>query len=533
MPANASYNNATKRLAVSADNLPGPVSRGTFPNQNNTNTVTEQDFDHEFLYRGGTFGVTRTFDSNAWTQTGFIRSITLSVADNALFGVNNQIRSGDHLFFVFSDGIKRKFLFTGTTFTSIADRCWLAADNRLDLIMTNQAASTGTYTYYDQRNGRSATPLGAIGIAANGVVLFNPSAGTAANPPFGFNWNTYRQDSTTPINFGEDTCGGRPDVTGQYHYQDSSILTCWRTSGAMSTYNDYYGSSQYNGDNIRHPDGHSKIIGFSFDGFPIYGPYAYNSPWDNLSGVKYLTSSFEIRNTEVSGRPQYGATLQNPPAGSLMQDWRYEEGLGDLDIHNGRFCITPEYQDGTYAYFISIDSNGKPAFPYIIGTSTRETIDPPPGNGARAPELPPPPPPPDYVRPTLQFTLQPQNATVNANQSVTFTVQGQVVTSEAATSIGYQWFRSTDGGFAFAAITGATNSTYTITALAYMTGYRYRCRITGPLGVPTNRTASNSPLDSNTAVLTVTGGGDGGSLNNRFDSSSSRFDSTSQRFDGT
>ena len=35
----------------------------------------------------------------------------------------------------------------------------------------------GTYEYYDQRTGSPETPLGAIGVAANGVVFFNPSAG--------------------------------------------------------------------------------------------------------------------------------------------------------------------------------------------------------------------------------------------------------------------------------------------------------------------------------------------------------------------
>jgi hypothetical protein len=201
-------------------------------------------------------------------------------------------------------------------------------------------------------------------------------------------------------------------------------------------------------------------------------------------------------------------------------------------VHNGRFCITPEYQNGTYAYFLSIDVDDQPAFPYMIGTSTRELIDVPINSGAN-----PVTPPPGGgggeapVRPTLQFTLQPQNVTVNVGESATFTVQSQILPENGP--IGYQWYRSTDGGFAFAAITGATSNSYTTTALAYISGYRYRCRITGPLGVPSNRTATNSPLDSNVAVLTVAGQGDGGDLQNRFDSTLSRYDSTSQRYDGT
>ena len=48
-----------------------------------------------------------------------------------------------------------------------------------------------------------------------------------------------------------------------------------------------------------------------------------------------------------------------------------------LDENNGRFCITPEYPNGTYAYFATFDSTAasdgifknfkRPTFPYLIG----------------------------------------------------------------------------------------------------------------------------------------------------------------------
>lgn len=41
--------------------------------------------------------------------------------------------------------------------------------------------------------------------------------------------------------------------------------------------------------------------------------------------------------------------------------------LGDLDTHNGRYCVTPEYPDGTYAYFLTTASGGEPQYPYCIG----------------------------------------------------------------------------------------------------------------------------------------------------------------------
>jgi len=532
MAGTASYVSGTRILTVAADGLPAPVGYGTFPNDNNPNTVQEQDFDHDFYYRGGTFGIGRQFDDANYTHDGFIRSITLSLNDNALFaGANPSIRPGDRILFVFDD-YKQVFLFKGTSFTSIDGECWLASDDRLDLIVADQATTpvTGAYTYYDQRNGRTNTPLGTIGISANGVALFNPSAGDGGNPPTGFSWNAHADN--LPISFGADSCGGHPQQSGQYHYHDSDFLSCWKAGSAMASYNDYYGTTQYNGDNIRHPDGHSKMVGVAFDGFPVYGPYAYQNPWDNLSGTKPMSSSYAIRDVEVEGRPDYGSTPENPPAGSLVEDWQYVEGTGDLDYHNGRFCITPEYPTGTYAYFLSVDPDDvtHAEFPFMCGLTTRELIDvtytnttvvPDQGGGGDGGGGGPAPS-------TLQFTLQPQNATVNVGETATFTANSQVLPENGP--IGYQWYRSTDGGFAFAAITGATAASYQVTALAYMTGYKYRVRITGPLGAPA---AQNSPLDSNAVTLTVAGQGGGGNLANRFDSTSSTMDSTAQSFDGT
>ena len=41
--------------------------------------------------------------------------------------------------------------------------------------------------------------------------------------------------------------------------------------------------------------------------------------------------------------------------------------LVDLDENNGRYCVTPDYPNGVYAYFITISAGGTPVFPYILG----------------------------------------------------------------------------------------------------------------------------------------------------------------------
>ena len=106
--------------------------------------------------------------------------------------------------------------------------------------------------------------------------------------------------------------------------------------------------------------------------------YGYNNPFDNVSAPRVMRTSYRVRDVEIPGRPDYGnSALDNPPAGTLMEDWEFVEGVGDLDTCNGRFCTTPEYTTGTYAYFVTVDENDTDVtkFPFIIGKTTRETID--------------------------------------------------------------------------------------------------------------------------------------------------------------
>ncbi|MDH4404189.1 MAG: T9SS type A sorting domain-containing protein, partial [Flavobacterium sp.] len=38
-----------------------------------------------------------------------------------------------------------------------------------------------------------------------------------------------------------------------------------------------------------------------------------------------------------------------------------------LDVHNGRFCKTPQYPNGTYCYFTTVDQNYNSTYPYVVG----------------------------------------------------------------------------------------------------------------------------------------------------------------------
>ena len=119
-------------------------------------------------------------------------------------------------------------------------------------------------------------------------------------------------------------------------------------------------------------DQHSPILGFAYDGNPIYGPYGYTTKTGGA--VTQMKSGYSL--DLKSGRPP----LSKFPEGFFVEDYTHKKttDLSTLDENNGRFGVTPEYPNGTYAYFMTVNNlqteeSGvfekykKPVFPYIIG----------------------------------------------------------------------------------------------------------------------------------------------------------------------
>ena len=117
---------------------------------------------------------------------------------------------------------------------------------------------------------------------------------------------------------------------------------------------------------------HSPILGFAYDGNPIYGPYGYTT--QTGGAVTQLKSGYVI--DLKSGRPP----LSIFPEGFFIEDYTHNKttDISTLDENNGRFGITPDYPNGTYAYYMTVnnlltEASGifekykKPVFPYIIG----------------------------------------------------------------------------------------------------------------------------------------------------------------------
>lgn len=117
---------------------------------------------------------------------------------------------------------------------------------------------------------------------------------------------------------------------------------------------------------------HSPLLGWAYDGNPIYGPYGYDSPTNKK--IRQITSSYLDPIDNQENRPNKKIF----PAGYFVEDYQFGNN-GDLDEHNGRFCVTPEFPNGTYAYFMTLESrlsdsgffvgNKKPKFPYVVGNS--------------------------------------------------------------------------------------------------------------------------------------------------------------------
>lgn len=116
---------------------------------------------------------------------------------------------------------------------------------------------------------------------------------------------------------------------------------------------------------------HSPIVAYAWDGYPVYGPFGFKNT-DGSGGTIRMRSSYKTQSyTTRTNGPSVGGQY---PMGCFIEDWVYTSGYGNLDEHNGRFCVTPEYPNGTYAYFTALDDNYDPYYPYFIGPTFYGTI---------------------------------------------------------------------------------------------------------------------------------------------------------------
>lgn len=153
------------------------------------------------------------------------------------------------------------------------------------------------HTVTDATNSNNALNMGPIGIALNGVVFFNP-------------FDMGNTDATDMM----DRCCGHPQQFGQYHYHKYPVCvnSPWDDQGT----------------------GHSGLLGFAFDGYPLYGPYEekgtmakdetgpkalnpFNMHYDKARGWHYHVTpgKFPYLIGGYWGTPDSRDVRQGPPGG--------------------------------------------------------------------------------------------------------------------------------------------------------------------------------------------------------------------------
>ncbi|MEY5133845.1 MAG: hypothetical protein RLZZ198_1849 [Bacteroidota bacterium] len=233
----------------------------------------------------------------------------------------------------------------------------------------------------------TATTGGNIGIFINGTAMFDYRDGVAWNtntnslcgglpgmspcpggPGATQSWN---RDAVVAEKGGFDCSKGHP-ANGNYHHHQNPSAFDLDLNVISNVCTLYDAEGLYSIDSTVH----SPLIGFAYDGYPVYGAYGYKNA-DGTGGITRIKSGYQYRNistrtvwadgTDVPDGPAVSVTY---PLGYFREDYEFvsHPGAADyLDVHNGRFCVTPEYPNGIYCYFATVDADWNSAYPYLIG----------------------------------------------------------------------------------------------------------------------------------------------------------------------
>jgi len=311
-------------------------------------------------------------NTSGLTGSHYVQGNSTPIADNVAANVQNVQYSINYVY------VSTKGIPAYVTGPFLDGNPSLATNqNAIFKLSLNPTANTGTLT---------STTGGNIGIFINGVALFdyrdgvawntqaNALCGGPGNPPCpggpsaNMPWN---RDAIPAEKAGFDCSKGHPAMGNYHHHQNPSAFKL--DLQVISTICDIYDA-----DGLYAIDAtqHSPLIGFAYDGFPIYGAYGFKNS-DGTGGITRIQSSYQLRNisvrthwadgTDVADGPAVSSTY---PLGYFREDYEYIAHAGQeeyLDASNGRFCVTPEYPNGTYCYFATVDENWNSAYPYVVG----------------------------------------------------------------------------------------------------------------------------------------------------------------------
>ena len=259
---------------------------------------------------------------------------------------------------------------------------------------------------------KDTTSSGVSGLWVNGVAVFNALdghvwdgnniSGSAQTNSLSAYWF---RNAPVGEGFNFDGGNGHQPPTAIYHTHQDPLALRYQL-GDHVTYNT---STKLYSETSGSATAHSPVLGWADDGYPIYGPYGYSTATDATSGLRRMVSGYVVRNGSngtdsvarnlstipawyARFRQKLGATYSTTATtsrasvsgsytlGYFAQDYDYlgdlvksgtapyQQGVDfDLDEYNGRYCVTPEYPGGTYAYFVDIDASGNSVYPYTFG----------------------------------------------------------------------------------------------------------------------------------------------------------------------
>src|ERR1051325_4775065 len=285
----------------------------------------------------------------------------------------------------------------------------------------NQGTSTSVYRFPRGNAGvtntsasKTLTGLGAIGRLVDGVAIYNTSDGFSysyshsqdASPMAGIGngdgiWN---RDALPNEGNSFDCALNHPQQAGEYHSHANPIAVRYLLGDNVNY--DSVSKNYYENTNTT-VFKHSPLIGWMNDGIALYGPYGYSDPTNATGPVRRMISGYVLRNGQcgttnlgLTGRTtlpawaalaqgrsailsptQYGPNTNSTyPLGHYAEDYDYLGDHGyiqsvtnadgtffDLNQYNARWCVTPEFPNGTWAYFESFQSNGTSWYPYHTG----------------------------------------------------------------------------------------------------------------------------------------------------------------------
>jgi len=248
-----------------------------------------------------------------------------------------------------------------------------------------------------QTQWECAPDRGAVAVAVNGVPMYGPEEGPGGDA-VALHFDYFDEDRQ-PIFLGWCTSHS---AGNNFHYHYDAQCQFWDAASGedMSDYEIEKLQDEY----------HSPIIGWAFDGYPIYGMYGYGED----GNIRAITSSYAIERTQEGGDQGYNG----------IDDWNYVDGLGDLDQCNGRFGPTPEYPEGIYHY-VSTPLSGSPllvtdqsdndvamiGFPYFLMCyhGVADVDSQPSGGQGGGGGGPPPPPPGGQTDANYGYGFMPEN----------------------------------------------------------------------------------------------------------------------------